>query len=414
MNMSYKSNVHTFTRTGLFLITFVWLVGLVAVSFFADTFLPYKPSFPYSDSVLPDSGLSRWLYSFANFDGVHYLTIADRGYVAALLIQAFFPLFPLLISGIGIFFGGSLQGGLILNWLLIPVMLYLLQALLRIRLPSTQIRATLVWVLLFPTSFFFAALYTETLFMTLLLASFLFAEQKRWKLAVLCAALLTATRLVGAFIVPALMVLSLTQQFGEEALLRVRITQRTVVALLVLLLGFSGLFGYMFYLQKTFSDPLLFVHVQSQFGSGRQDSLVLLPQTLWRGIKIVATVPLSLKWWSYLQDLVMTTIALCLLAIGVFRTQFVQKFFGTASRHLFVQVPQLPLSWYVFAVPAVLLPTASGTLSSMSRYVLVAFPIFVILACSIGPKWLKILCYLISGIALVFNLLLFVQGYWVA
>src|SRR5207249_4677603 len=60
---------------------------------------PYKPI----DSFL--------LYPWANFDGVHYLTIASIGYWLG-AVGRFFPFYPLLIYGISHLFYGTISFGL--------------------------------------------------------------------------------------------------------------------------------------------------------------------------------------------------------------------------------------------------------------------------------------------------------------
>src|SRR5690606_17604799 len=62
----------------------------------ADYILEYRPSFPYFN-ILALTNLPRWIYSWANFDGVHYLRIAETGYQQTALIQAFFPVYPYLL-----------------------------------------------------------------------------------------------------------------------------------------------------------------------------------------------------------------------------------------------------------------------------------------------------------------------------
>src|SRR6185369_6540698 len=98
---------HFFYITILFLI---WRGYLFLASFTADKLLLYAPTFPYFDIDLPQYSLPRWIYSWANFDGVHYLTIAQKGYIGTGLIQAFFPLLPyVLLRSLFLLSGGHLN-----------------------------------------------------------------------------------------------------------------------------------------------------------------------------------------------------------------------------------------------------------------------------------------------------------------
>lgn len=81
----------------IFLLFIFWRVLLFLVAYLSGKYLVFDPSFPYSDTLLVKSGLPSWIWSFANFDGVHYLTIAKSGY-SAQFTQAFFPVYPGIIS----------------------------------------------------------------------------------------------------------------------------------------------------------------------------------------------------------------------------------------------------------------------------------------------------------------------------
>jgi hypothetical protein len=74
----------------------------------------------------------------------------------------------------------------------------------------------------------------------------------------------------------------------------------------------------------------------------------------------------------------------------------------------------IPHSWALFSIVSLLLPTATGTFSSMPRYALAAFPLYVFLGIAYNqyPKlrWVMVLTTLV----LLFNTVLFIQGYWVA
>src|SRR5258708_39819630 len=78
---------------GVFLI---WRVGLFIVSAIAPSLLKYRASFPYSE-MLSTFHLPLWLAHWGGFDGVHYVLIAQLGYLKLNFVQAFFPLFPEII-----------------------------------------------------------------------------------------------------------------------------------------------------------------------------------------------------------------------------------------------------------------------------------------------------------------------------
>jgi len=162
-----------------------------------------------------------------------------------------------------------------------------------------------------------------------------------------------------------------------------------------MLLGSVGLLAYMAFLQVKYGDPLYFFHVQVEFGGIRQESLVIYPQVVYRYIKILLTArPFNFSYFSSVSELITGIGGLVLILLSY---------------------KKVKISYFLFALLAFILPTLTGTFSSMPRYVLVSFPIFIFLALwSEKSPWFKYSWFIISGILLVFNTVLFIQGIWVA
>ncbi len=384
-------------------IVFFWRIALHTITIASDSVLLYQPSFPYSNDLLKSSGLPKSIYSFANFDGVHYLTIVKRGYVGTALIQAFFPLYPVLILVFSFNIISPILVGQLLSLCFLGLFLFILHKLAITDGYTIDFKLVCVAVLLFPTSLYFAAVYAESLFLFLVVSSFLFARKKRWLLAVIFAGLASATKVVGIALVPALFIELLLQekiiskaQFTIAGLKKVLIKMyEKKEKLLLLVLSSSGLIIYMGYLHFTFSDPLYFFHVQSEFGAGRQESIVVLPQVIYRQIRILLTYrPFDWKYFSYFQDLLL---------------------FVATTTVLVMSRNKVRASYLVFSLLAVLIPTLTGSFSSIPRYVLACFPVFIYLSLQLSKKKIWPIIWLaISGILLVINTILFVQGYWVA
>ena len=142
--------------------------------------------------------VSPLTWSWANFDGVHYLGIAGEGY--KLNEQAFFPLYPLLMRYIGAFTGlDYVKIGILISNVSFFLTLVILYYLLKIDYLQKAIWIV-SFLLFFPFSFFFASVYTESLFLLLVVVSFYAARQKLWWLAGIFGALASATRLAGVFL----------------------------------------------------------------------------------------------------------------------------------------------------------------------------------------------------------------------
>jgi hypothetical protein len=73
-------------------------------------------------------------------------------------------------------------------------------------------------------------------------------------------------------------------------------------------------------------------------------------------------------------------------------------------------------AYLVFAWGAYVLPTLTGNFSSMPRYILVCFPLFIYVSLLLEkkPRAWRFFYLTISLIFLIINLALFTQGYWVA
>ncbi|MBT4652022.1 MAG: hypothetical protein HOA85_02100 [Candidatus Pacebacteria bacterium] len=400
----------------LFFVTVIWRFILLLVGYLADSFIVYAPSFPHYTIMLASMNLPRWLYSWGNFDGVHYLTIVSEGYFGTGLIQAFFPVFPGLITIFKKFFQitglSSVIPGLFL------VMFFIFQLIVAygvvlllftfvkdlLRKTNKQAWWTVIAFLSFPTSLFFGALYNEGLFLLLVLGSFWAAHHKKWWLAGVLGMIISATRVVGLAIWPALLLelwlsvnkikklTDLQKNIKIKKLLEfIKKESRNITVVSLTLLGLGS---YMFYLWRVFGDPLYFFHLQSEFGAGRQEGIILLPQVIWRYIKIFMTVPHDWKFFSFIQEFIFSLVTLGSLLI------FWKK----------IRPSHLLFSLLVF-----ILPTLTGTLSSMPRYILVCFPIYFLLGEFLEKnKIIRGFALALSWLLLIINTLLFIQGYWVA
>lgn len=310
----------------------IWLYSTYGVS----------PSFPYYHSLLKyvgDAGFGVWGY----FDGVHYLRLVESGYVDT-GTQAFFPLYPLLTSLISQLTGlNAYISGLILSWTSLTLSLLVLWDLY-----PKQKNLQTICLLLFPTSFFLLGIYTESLFLLLSLGFFLSLKKERYVLASVLAGLASATRLVGIFLALALAI-SLYRRY--------RLT-RPIYSLCLLAISITGLLLYCLYLYTNFGDPLMFLHVQSLFGASRSDGeLILLPQVLYRYLKMITTVdPTSFAYQRIWLELI--------------------TFLGAIwfwYRNLKNQSKEINL----YVIASLLLPTLTGTLSSLPRYILVLVPFLI-------------------------------------
>ena len=385
MNKYLNSDI--FKITLLFLI---WRVGLILIMIFAIILVPlgYKDKFLGGGPI--NYHLSPELFSWANFDGEHYLAIAMFGYKQ--LEQAFFPIYPALISFFAQPFlsdppsslvSSSVVGLLISNTSFLAALLVLYRLVL-IDFSKKIALLTIIILLVFPTSFYFGALYNESLFLLLSLLSFYNARKKRWFLASLFGLIASATRVFGFLLLPSLLF---------EAILQKEKFKNWFWILTIPL----GLISYMFFQYINFRDPLAFYNLQTLVGEHRQPGITLLPQVYFRYIKMLLTVDI--------HNPIYQTIVLEFITGLLF---FILPIIGF--------IKKIRLSYLFYALVSFILPTVQGSLSSVPRYVIVLFPSFLILALLISRLKTKIQVslFLIFIFFLIIEASLFLRGYWIA
>jgi len=372
-----------------------WRIGLLMVALAATSFIGFFFPYPNFEWLIELGRKIPLVWTWGGFDGVHYLTIAENGYVAE-HTQAFFPVFSQLIRLVKGFLGVNiLESGLIVANAASLLAVLVFWRLLRLDYSQTLSRRILWLFLLFPTSFYLVSVYSEGLFLALVFSSFWFARKNRWLVAGLVGAVASATRPVGIFLLPALLIewweTKLKTQNSKLKTLEVKDWVDFGSVFLVPV----GLVAYMIYLQQHFGDVLMFLHSQPAFGADRSDRIVLLYQVFWRYGKMLATVQLgSLLYFRVLQELISSVVFL-ILGIASFK--------------------KVRLSYAVFAILSFITPTLTGTFSSMPRYVLVMFPAFILLG-----KWFENrnrlwrFWIVSSVILLIIDVSLFLTGRWVA
>lgn len=373
----------------------IWRILLFIPVWVANQNLNYRKGYEYTSIVkaaepdiyktLDKLNLTPW----ANFDGVHYLTIAGNGYTNNF---GFFPLYPVAIKSLSILFGANNSfdlvyffAGFIISNLAFFLSLIVFYKLLTLDYSSSQTKQIILALLIFPTSFFFGSLYSESLFLLFLFLSFYFARKKQWLLASVFGIFLSLTRLVGICIFPVLL---------YEYLKIPNKSLKNFLRSGVWAIPF-GLIGYSIYNYILEKDFFYFIHAQGNFANNRSvDSIVLFPQTIYRYIKILTTNShFQFEWW------------IALLELG--------SFFFVIFLLYVAWKKKVRLSYILFSLLAVLIPASTGTFSAFPRYILVAFTIFIILGLS-SNKLIKTLYFSIS-IALLFILLFFFsKGYFIA
>ena len=361
----------TTKREGLAFVLLVYgasrLLYLAAGSVFAGV-VPIS-RFQVVTMDVPFGRMGLW----SHWDGEHYVALAAGGYLQPpeQVSPAFFPLYPLLMRSFAELFGGPVTWGALSVWgplislTALPFALFFVYRIAEDGWDTGVARGAVLALAFFPTAFFLNAAYTESLFLALSAGSLWAARvRKDLLLACLLAGLATATRNVGLFLIAPLAY----EWFRNRDFYNWRGLYLALVP--------SGLVAYAAYLWLRFGDPLLFYTDQQKWGrepagplatgarawqSAVEGSGRLLDPALWSNPSLAGFAD-HLAQARDLYNLIFFVFALTVLLAGL--------------RDL---PPDLSLYTFLLVLPAALFGTPQSPLMAAPRYVLVAFPLFIVL-----------------------------------
>ncbi|MHB1414904.1 MAG: mannosyltransferase family protein [Chloroflexota bacterium] len=350
-------------------------LALFALGMVAQQLIP-----PNADHWLEFPGVHPLVMAWARWDACSYLEIARGGYYlnadTGMHSYAYFPLYPLLTHLLGTVIGDISIAGLLLASVSFALALVLLYGMVQRRLGRETARRACVFLAFSPFALFFGAVYTEPLFLLLALLSFDLAERNRWWLSGLAGALCTSSRLVGATLAPALLLLYLQRRGYKWRALDAGVIGPCLVPL--------GTIAYMGYSYIALGDPLAFYHAAMAWPRYN-----LFQEGLSR-LNVLTFNPVHPNAFNVLNV-------------------------GAALLTFAAVVPVsrlLGLGYGLFVLLATAIPFWAGV-ESLGRYVTVLFPTFITLAYYLrGPLWPRLV---VVGWAMLLGLLtvLYVNWYWV-
>jgi hypothetical protein len=332
----------------------------------------------------------HWFHALLRWDSVWYRTIATEGYQytgdpTQVGMLVFYPLYPLLSRIAAAITGLAVADAMLLVANLAALAgIALLFKLVREEFGESLALLTVTFLGFFPASYFMSAGYTEPLTLMWIAGFFLALRRRSFFVAAAVAGLATATRSSGIVLLPIL----LWELWSWRTL---RQFARGVVPCVIL--ATSGLWIYVLYLGCTFGHPLAFAEGQMAYHEGTTFAarlLAALKLEPFAALYLTEASPRGLDSW------------------------FVLLFLGLIIRAWF----RLPLSMTLFAAGVFMLPylTLCGGpagFTSMGRFNLVSFPLFVVAAEAAGRvPWLIPSLIGLSGGLLFICSALFAQGQW--
>jgi hypothetical protein len=303
-------------------------------------------------------GGAQWYHRLLRWDSEWYKIIATEGYKydgdpGLTQTVVFYPLYPTLsrllseISGIEVF-----DSMLLVANLATGAAVLLLLKLVRDRFDDRTALTTVAMISFFPTSIFLSAGYTEPLALLLMVSFFLAVTRQRFFAAAVLAGLAVATRSSGIVLFPVLL----------WELWRCRSPKRFLIeAIPLAIVATSGLWLYVIYLGVAFGHPMAFSDGQAAFHEsttmgGRLASALLLEP--FGKINLTDISPAGFDQWFTL----------------IFIALIVRSWFTAVSRGMTL------FAAMVLALPYLTLCGGPAGFTSMARFNIVSFPLFVVMA----------------------------------
>jgi Dolichyl-phosphate-mannose-protein mannosyltransferase len=331
-------------------------------------------------------------------DGIHYLTIALHGYAAAGPgARAFYPLFPWLMRDLGFVVGSDFLAGIVISLASFAGALVLLHRLTELELGPRAADATVLILAFAPLSFFFSAVYTESLFLLLSVATIYVAREERWALAALLGGLAALTRSTGVLLCVPIVIMIFKAH---------RLDRRLAWALLV--------------------PGMLLAYLASLAASGSSWLAPFQAEKVWHALNVgplggialgvraaIASLGAVVRGAQPVYDptrfgpLTPYAESILLLAVLVGATIVLVSCFR-----------RLPLQYGAYAALALLMcvssPKSGEPLQSLDRYVLTIFPLWMAAGAWLAERRLTRPVVLAGGCALAFYTLWFASFAFIA
>lgn len=332
------------------------------------------------------------LRALGQYDAQWYLRIADNGYpfhpsninmedktVMDGLTYAFFPLYPLILSILNIFFGYIELSAFVFSIILLLADFYSLYFVVTNLYSEKIANYSVLLLFLFPFSIFYRSYFTEGIFLFLLIWYSYFLIKRNWTKASLFQGLLLVTRPTGLFLLP---------------------------------LTFYYLLSDLY--RKKFNPSKLFIYMPLIFGFFCLWLLFNLKMTgsifYWKNVQLewitTQSIP-KILYYNYL--LLKNFFILPLHDIHASKIDIMTFFvFGWI---LYFSLDRLKkelwwTSFLMWIVPLLLKDTASYT-----RYQIISFPIFIYLATVLNRRQFAILSSVFYSLLLLLSLY-FVNWNW--
>ena len=324
---------------------------------------------------------------FAKWDGPHYMYIAQNGYTnqgdAANFI-VFFPLYPFIVRLITFDFAYINLSGLIISNISSLIAVIYLFKLAKLDYSDSVAKKAVLFLSVFPTAYFLSAVFTESLFLALTIASLYYARNAKWAYTGVVGLLASLTRIAGLLLLLVLIVEYLHQKEWKIKAIDPKLIWTSLPAI-----------GFLIYLLINYQV------------TGNFFTFIEIERTHWSETLNPINGFLGAVGWStngaFPDSLIIGYAQIIFAALGL--TMVIAGFIA-AYKH------KLRPSYAVYTLLIWMLAVATSFWISIPRYVLSMFPMFILFALLSRKKAVTIMLSMVSFAALAFFTWLFATGEW--
>ncbi len=353
-------------------IALIWSLGIVALSYLGTyVFAPFANSSPAFEA--PNKRINFYL-ALAQWDGGNYLHIAKNGYDDGKLV-AFAPLYPLVIMFFSWVLPSPIIAGVLISHVSFLIFIFFFYKYLILHWGKRVANNTIITLIFFPTAFFLILVYSEALFLMLVVLSLYAFDQKRPIMAAIFGGTSSLARYLGVFLIVSIVAGAIRKKQNLKSLI-------VYFSANLPLLIFSTL------LFVTYHNPFLYLSAEANWHRHIQNPFFTIEGYL---LQVLFKPDFS---QNNTYDVIVTLTFLVLLV---------------------AKIKKIPFSLWTFSAFAILIPASTGTLTSMPRYALASLGSFVAIGLLIDQnKWLKYIVWPAMLMAQGVIISLFITGHWIA
>lgn len=374
-----------FTLKNILIIAILVKLTIILVMILAYFFLPFNAGKYAANFVYPPHEGVSIFSIFKTWDGHHYLFLAENGYPREVVQStAFYPLYPLVIRVVGFFFAGNtLAAGLLVSNLASILAIAYFYLLVKKLYNATIAFTASLFMMSFMTFFFTSLVYSEGLFLLLVIAFFYYFYERKISACFLLSILIPLARPTGILVMVPLIACLVSDTLNGK---KMNDTKKYLLPL-GFITGFSLYLGIMFYCTGSIFSGFA---AQNLFISHNSLGNLFHPVSWFQ--KNFVTVHYTVNG--------ATTSILNRLLFGFYLVllYFIHKYLDTTL--------------FVYSLALGLFPALTGVFMSYSRFILVVFPIFIVLAL----RFQKNPCLILipSAVLQILFLVGHTLNYWVA